>query len=149
MDWTNCTIGQCLISISTAYKTSANRLSLLAASFLSEAGSCTKFLEANAFTNWKRKRDHSRNPTNQCGQVDWGRDPVFTSIIDERVPVVVTVHLNGVLVYGALLDGGSKVNTISTLLRVELSIHTFPPTPLEVKMAYQQWVQPIGLLKDL
>lgn len=73
-------------------------------------------------------------------------EPNSALITDESV-LIVNVRFNGTPLYGALLDGGSGVNLLSTSLTTELEISKFEPTPFIVKMADQIWMQPLGLLK--
>jgi len=69
-------------------------------------------------------------------------------VFDEAM-LIVQVRVGKFEVKDVLLDNGYNVNIISESLRKKLGLKRPQSAPFVVRMAYQQKVQPIGLIRNL
>lgn len=63
--------------------------------------------------------------------------------------LMIIMEIYGVKIKDTLVDGGSKVNINTESLQIKLCLGGMEPLPFQVKVAYQRWLHPLGILKDL
>lgn len=63
--------------------------------------------------------------------------------------LMIIMEIYGVKIKDTLVDGGSRVNINTESLQIKLGLGGMEPLPFQVKVAYQRWLHPLGILKDL
>ena len=95
---------------------------------MANVGPCPKFLGGDAPLDDGRERPIVASTRSAHCQT-------VSALITNEIVLIVNMRLNGTPIYGALLDGGSGVNILSTSLCAELGISKLKPAPFVVKMA--------------
>lgn len=80
---------------------------------------------------------HQRNKTKDVRGIGFNPDPDSP---------IVNIVINGVLITGVQIDGGSSVNLMSAKTMEELRLTQLKPTTLILRMANQNQVKPMGFL---
>lgn len=61
---------------------------------------------------------------------------------------MISIKIKYKIIQDVLLNGGSKVNIITSELYKNLDYNMIESVPFTIKMANQQKVNPIGIIKD-